>query len=889
MQAASKMVEDSDELDLADLEMSQQALYGEYNNSKASKPQLLPVRRGRPINVPWAASPPQSQPRFTATQTASQSPSERVGKKDTRTAVIDGQGWRPAIHPTHPKKRIIVISDDDESETIKPKKLKTENKKTTMASISSARMPPTPAHTQSQHVDLTLDESPQPRSSATTTLVSGQGLHSQSPSTQQASQLSSQPSSLQQATPRPVVVDLSSNSSQVESGSLQSQEITPYISHPTPQTPVTGSQAQTQPYTPSLNNTGLVDHRGRPLSNLAIQIAREYWKLQREYELLGDDQTKASVKLLSRIARHRRTYTELILGAKELTPGSRTYEPPQLPDENIIDTPTPPAANTDAPQGLVEEPPVNAVQQGPVEEPLLNAEQQRIVELAASGKNIFYTGSAGCGKSTVLNAIKKRLIEMGKTVHVMAPTGKVALAINGTTTWMYAGWNPDSYKRQLYLLERAASGRNSAVRKRFRQTDVIIIDEISMVENLHFERLNAVMKAGRYIADPEKNQGVDARQRAFGGVQVIVTGDFCQLPPVKPFGTCMHCGGEFTIGTNGEESTYTCVGCNEHYTDSDKWAFRSKAWKECNFISILLKSIHRQNDHRFIAMLQKCRMGVPFTERELDLLMNHNSVTANAVKLFSTREEVRRTNDEAFRRLKTEPRSYRCYDKFIWHEAKHPNLRYKGEREADGTLKALSDHRLDRRIDLKIGMLVVLVVNLDLSQGFCNGSQGVISGFEPYDVARLPRKTDASNGNPNALGATYANIKEAHIRTFADQQKTNLGWPVVRFLNGKTRTIYPECQVNEVGDTGKPYSLLCRTQVPLIAAWALSIHKAQGMTLNRVIVNLSRAFEEGQVYVALSRATSLEGLKVEGDLRGLKVRTGGNKAVRAFLRERFGE
>ncbi|KAL2126557.1 hypothetical protein VTI74DRAFT_698 [Chaetomium olivicolor] len=618
-----------------------------------------------------------------------------------------------------------------------------------------------------------------------------------------------------------------------------------------------------------------MDHLGNPLSDATLAVAREYWDCQQRLDSCPFDEkdTKGStlpVDLLLQLSYHRRSYTRLLLGVEKLEPGTRTYEPPfidPLPQQpQVAQAIAQPAAVPSTP---------------PKSEPILCPEQAELVELAASGRNIFYTGSAGCGKSTVLHAIRTRLRNMGKTVRVMAPTGKVALAINGTTTWTFAGWTPDSHKRKIWELEKAALGKTT--RRRFRETDTIIIDEISMVENLHFERLNRVMKSGRMSDAP------------FGGVQVIVTGDFCQLPPVKPFRHCITCGGDLVSTPEEEDTIHTCPRCDRAYRDSDKWAFRSEAWKECDFVHIHLKSIHRQSDGQFISMLQKCRLGIPFTGGEVDLLMNHKSLTANAVKLFSTRDEVRRTNEEAFARLKTPPHSFLCYDRFLWVKDKHPHLESKGHKNPDGSLRALDDHRFERRIELKIGMLVVLLVNLDLSAGLCNGSQGIIAGFEPYDPAKLPRKaTPHDPGAGGALLGQYASTKEAHIRIFAEQQlqdkqrkEKRLFWPVVRFLNGTTRVIFPECQIHELGDND-PYSLLCRTQIPLAAAWALSIHKAQGMTLDRVVVNLSRAFEEGQVYVALSRATSLEGLKIEGSPDGLAVGKGGNEQVKQFLKENFG-
>lgn len=539
--------------------------------------------------------------------------------------------------------------------------------------------------------------------------------------------------------------------------------------------------------------------------------------------------------------------------------------------------------------------------EAPASEPVLCPEQEDLVRLIQSGKNVFYTGSAGCGKSTVLKAFVKRLKYQGKRVRIVAPTGRAALNVGGATTWTFAGWTPDSHKLPIERIQQGAHGKH--VYERLTNTDVLVIDEISMVENMHFERLNILMKAARH----QPNSRV---QPAFGGCQLVVTGDFCQLPPVKPFQHCIQCGREMTkkIGDGGK----LVHACRQHgeYADEDKWAFRSKAWQECAFEHVHLKMIHRQNDQTFIGMLQKCRLGVKLTESEINLLMNHSSRTAQATKLFSTRKEASDVNRDRFENLRGINHPYWCHDSFFWSQ-KHPHLQWKNRYGEWGNqsrtvpppdskkpLYALEDHRWGKCVQLKQGMLVVLLTNLDLEAGLCNGSQGLIKGFEEYDPKNMPmretydargrKKVEAKPGQRVIRGENAA-VQEGQIKDFITSESAPIRkWPVVRFHNGVVRTVYAECSIAQLGDE-EPYCLLARTQIPLAPAWAMTIHKSQSLTLDRVIVNLSKAFEEGQVYVALSRATGLGGLKIEGDAEFLRSKLMVNTEVAAFLKEKFGD
>lgn len=532
----------------------------------------------------------------------------------------------------------------------------------------------------------------------------------------------------------------------------------------------------------------------------------------------------------------------------------------------------------------------------PSDEPQLCPEQAALVDIIMKGHNVFYTGSAGCGKSTVLKAFVKKLREADKNVRIVAPTGRAALNVGGTTTWTFAGWTPDSHKKPLEDLKRAAEWGKTA-RKRFRDTDVLVIDEVSMVEAHHLDRLNEVLKAGRYFDN--------GRNLPFGGCQVVVTGDFCQLPPVKPFDYCIHCGRELTEKINDEGNLVHVCKRHGAWADEDKWAFRSKAWEECNFVHVHLKTIHRQNDQMFIRMLQKCRLGERLTDPEVSLLLDHPCRTSQATKLFCTRKEADDVNRAAFDKIQADTHTYWAYDSFF-QRSEHPHLRSKGEPKnwsrdwsAAGPktrkpLRALETHRFSECVELKKGGLVVLLANLDLKNGLCNGSQGIVCGFEDYDPAKMPmpehmRNRENFKPGQRALRGEHATLQEEQIKEFlASECMPIKKWPRVRFHNGVRRTIYGECSVSQLGDR-EPHSVLARTQIPLAPAWAMTIHKAQSLTLDRVIVNLDRAFEEGQIYVALSRATGLEGLKVEGDGKFLRNKMLVNSEVATFLREKFGD
>jgi ATP-dependent DNA helicase PIF1 len=261
--------------------------------------------------------------------------------------------------------------------------------------------------------------------------------------------------------------------------------------------------------------------------------------------------------------------------------------------------------------------------------------------------------------------------------------------------------------------------------------------------------------------------------------------------------------------------------------------------------------------------------------------MNHTSDTEGAIMLSSLKNDVLRVNRENLDKITSEARWYKCLDTFQWSDVNRSEraLEKNENREEDGSLTAMvssnsrhsgnvrliyaqKESRYETHLQLKQGQRVVLLANIDPAAGLVNGAQGEVVNFKPYEEKELPKAPD-KRGEDGDLRGDHAKYREGQIKTFG-RSNNRQAWPVVRFLNGVTRTILAECMPNELG-TEQPYCLLSRTQIPLTAGYAITIHKSQvrktlifcayantsqGMTLERVTVDLARAFEPSQIYVA---------------------------------------
>jgi ATP-dependent DNA helicase PIF1 len=478
----------------------------------------------------------------------------------------------------------------------------------------------------------------------------------------------------------------------------------------------------------------------------------------------------------------------------------------------------------------------------------LDDDQKRVVNLATmERKNICCVGGAGTGKSETCEIIVDELSSSRVRVAIVAPSGTAAVNVRAQTLHSFFGLGASSNKS----IDEFIRGMKPTVRERIRCTDTLIIDEISMVSYETFDRMDRMAKAAR-----------DQQEKPFGGMQLIVFGDFCQLPPVKPQEHCYQCGKKRTLITppkrkrNGHSPKVW--RCDEHgdIPDGDKmWAFKSSQWGQVGFVDIALTQVHRQQDPEFLAILANVRYGKPFTPREVATLMDHPCNVTNAVELVSKRAEALRINEDRFDELQGVTYEYECQDGFRWERENHPELKDIN----DNVRAGLRDHPYEENVYLKQGQPVILQRNIDVKKGLVNGSQGIIDHFVEYDRERgQPRQSSLEDERISTYRADHMRDFMRHQRR--TRRSTKL--PVVKFNNYEDMvTIFPDCSVKELGFK-KPHSLLMRTQIPLLSGWALTIHKAQGMTLERAIVQLGDCWQGGMAYVALSRVKTLQGLKV---------------------------
>ncbi|KEP51595.1 putative DNA helicase (PIF1) [Rhizoctonia solani 123E] len=425
---------------------------------------------------------------------------------------------------------------------------------------------------------------------------------------------------------------------------------------------------------------------------------------------------------------------------------------------------------------------------------ILTPEQKYISDKITQDRtSVFFTGSAGTGKSVLLREIIRRLrtIRDPEKVQVTASTGIAALNIGGTTLHSFAGIGlgelpiPD-------LLRRIMGTRSTY--HRWLKTEVLIIDEISMVS------------AGLLDLIDRLAREVRRNRRPFGGIQLVVSGDFFQLPPVSD-----------------ERNTNTGIelGC--------QFAFEANCWNEVFPHAYKLTKIFRQTDTVFIRLLNELRLGI---------------ATDETIKILNGLCRPVKCNDGI---LPTEihplRRSAQILDKYGKDRYGHPVRVSEAE--------VMLEKRAPKALILQVGAQVMCTQNIPES-GLVNGSTGRVVDFITPEKA-------LDQGYPIAGAAITISEDGTPQRPSIKQQFKRQLWPLVKFANSGVILMPP---VDFVLDNGAGGMRASRRQVPLILAWALTIHRAQGQTIDRASVNLANTFAPGQAYVAISRCKTLEGLQI---------------------------
>jgi hypothetical protein len=408
----------------------------------------------------------------------------------------------------------------------------------------------------------------------------------------------------------------------------------------------------------------------------------------------------------------------------------------------------------------------------------LTPEQQQVLDLCLSGRSVCVLGYAGTGKSVLLRAAVKEFAGRNIKYAVTASTGIAAVSIEGRTihSWSGLGLFEKKPLNEMMRLMGAVATIN------VKETDVLLLDEISMMSSSMIDTMDAVFREVR-----------GRRDVVFGGMRVIFFGDFAQLPPVES-------------GTSVPHYAFDSAAWDKLFPSPDQIVQLTRVMRQSSttpegaaFLQSLAEMRAGKLSEASLAFLNSLRRPLP---------AEHGIVPT---MLYSTNKEVDADNQRELAKLPGRLVTFVAIEK--------------GPLAGRNLLE--KSCQAPRELSLKVGAQVVLLKNIDIEQGLANGSRGVVVSFvEPGSVS-----------------------------------------PIVRFTNGALFTFATRASFT----VAVPGGTASREQFPLRLAWAITTHKSQGMTLDRVKVNLERAFAPGQAYVAFSRVRSPNGLELAGELSGSKV------------------
>lgn len=392
-----------------------------------------------------------------------------------------------------------------------------------------------------------------------------------------------------------------------------------------------------------------------------------------------------------------------------------------------------------------------------------NMTQDQAFLIMKTGVNIYLTGSAGSGKTYLLNKYIQYLEDHDIPVAVTASTGIAATHMNGMTihSWSGIGIRSSMTDREIDELE-----DKKYLWKRFEHARVLIIDEVSMLHGSQLDMVERVCRKFKRSDTP------------FGGLQVILSGDFFQLPPISR-----------TIGEEGKSGM----------------VFESDAWEKLNPAVCYIEEQHRQEDDNLVEILNTIR-GNCMEQKHFEALQSRIGATLSsgvkATRLYTHNVNVDNINSVELSQVESD-------EKFFPMTSTGP------EPLVEILKKSCLAHA---GLKLKIGAEVMCIKN-NFEEGYVNGSRGKVVGF--------------ADGHGN---------------------------PIVQLYNGKKVILKPELWAIE--ENGKVKASV--SQIPLRLAWAITIHKSQGMSLDNAEIDLRSSFAYGMGYVALSRVRTLDGISLVG-------------------------